>query len=297
MRKVIYFFTGTGNSLVVARDIAEIIGASLVPIPSLIHQEEITSDAETIGIVYPVYNQGVSFIIKRFVDLMNDLNSKYIFAVCTHGGSSGISLEYLDKMLHEKNGSLAAGFSVRMPYNYVIPSLKLKNFFRSFVLKEINPKKQQELFNNWRLKLADICRVVQSRQKRKLEVKSQAKEHLIDFLNLRETLQKSAWLKIGGFKGKTNLPFQESLQLLDHGFTSDHKCQGCGICAKICPVENIEMVSGRPVWQHHCEQCFACLQWCPNASIQFGYATSTGKRYHHPDVKLSDMYWQKTGLK
>ena len=145
--------------------------------------------------------------------------------------------------------------------------------------------------------MADICRVVQSRQKRKLEVKSQAIEHLIDFLNLRETLQKSAWLKIGGFKGKTNLPFQESLQLLDHGFTSDHKCQGCGICAKICPVENIEMVSGRPVWQHHCEQCFACLQWCPNASIQFGYATSTGKRYHHPDVKLSDMYWQKTGLK
>lgn len=76
---------------------------------------------------------------------------------------------------------------------------------------------------------------------------------------------------------------------MEHGFWCNKQCNGCGICSKVCPIKNIMMVEGRPMWQHHCEQCFACLQWCPKEAVQFRKGTAYGKRYHHPKVKLSDM--------
>ena len=179
-----------------------------------------------------------------------------------------------------------------MPYNYIFPSFVLKDFFNSFALREISTEKQQKMFDNWQKKLESICEYVQARKVGKFETKAEVIENLVR-LFLRDTLQKSVWLKVAGFKGHTNLPFLESIQLMDYGFKCDDKCNGCGICLKVCPVRNIKMVDGKPVWQHHCEQCFACLQWCPKEAVQFGNKTSHGKRYHHPEVKLSDMIMVK----
>lgn len=289
MSTVIYYFSGTGNSLAVARDIAEKTNGKLIPITSIIDKESITTDADMIGIVFPVYNQGIPFIIKRFVNKFDSLDGKYIFGVCTYGDSPCTSMEYLNNIIKLQGGKLAAGFAVNMPYNYITPSFVLKDFFRSFVLRQVAEEKQQKMFGNWERKLESIYEYVQAHKEGHFEMRAEVIEHLMDFLNLRETLQKKAWLKVAGFKGQTDLPFQESIQLMDYGFRCDDKCNGCGICLRICPVNDIEMVIGRPVWQHHCEQCFACLQWCPKEAIQFGNGTSQGKRYHHPDVKLSDM--------
>lgn len=285
----IYYFSGTGNSLVVARDIAERINGKLISIPSVIDKEYIKTDADVIGIVFPVYNQGVPFIIRRFIDKVHNLEKKYIFGVCTHGGSPAICFEYLDKIIVSNGGKLAAGFAVNMPYNYITPSFVIKDFFKSFVLRVVSVEKQQKMFANWEKKLDSICEFVHERRDGIFEIESEKIEHIIDALNLRNTLQKTTWLKVAGFEGHTELPFRESIQLMDYGFKYDDKCNSCEICTRICPVCNIVMVNGRPVWQHHCEQCFACLQWCPKESIQFGNKTSHGKRYHHPDVMLSDM--------
>jgi len=284
----IYYFSGTGNSLVVARGIAEKTNGKLISIPSVMDKESIKTDADMIGIVFPMYHHGIPLIIKRFVNKLDNLDKKYIFGVCTYGGSPGICIKYLDKIIKSNGGRLAAGFAVNMPYNYIFPSFVLKDFFNSFALREISPEKQQKMFDNWKKKLESICEYVQAQKVGKFETKAEVIEYLVR-LFLRETLQKSVWLKVAGFEGDTNLSFQESLQLMDWGFRYDDKCNGCGICLKICPERNIEMIDGRPVWQHHCEQCFACLQWCPKEAIQFGSRTSHGKRYHHPDVKLSDM--------
>ncbi len=51
----IFYFSASGNSLALARDIAERINATLVPIPAVIHKEAIKPDADVIGIVFPVY--------------------------------------------------------------------------------------------------------------------------------------------------------------------------------------------------------------------------------------------------
>jgi len=292
MSKVeVYYFSGTGNSLVTARNIAGKTNGKLISIPSVMDKESIKTDADAIGILFPVYHGDIPFIIRRFITKMDNMDKKYIFGICTYGDSPGLSIKYLDEIIKSHGGKLAAGFAVNMPYNYITPSFSfvLKGFFKSFVLREIAIEKQREMFINCKKKLESIYEFIHSRKEGLFETSAEIIEHLVDFLNLKETLGKTVWLKIAGFEGHINLPFQESLQLMDYGFRCDNKCNRCGICSKICPVKNIKMVDGSPVWQHHCEQCFACLQWCPKEAIQFGSRTSHGKRYHHPDVKVSDM--------
>ncbi len=83
-----------------------------------------------------------------------------------------------------------------------------------------------------------------------------------------------------------------SVHKLDKNFWVDDKCNRCGICFKVCPAQNIEMVNEKPVWRHRCEQCLACLQWCPEEAIQYGKKTVKYLRYHHPEIILKDMLEQ-----
>jgi ferredoxin len=285
----VYYFSGTGNSLAIARDIARKIKGELISISSLMSKKSINTDADIIGIVFPVYHGGFPLIIKNFVCKMTGFDNKYIFAVCTYGDSPGLSMKYFAKTMKSSGGKLSAGFAVKMPYNYITPSFVLSGFLKSFTLREIDFEKQQVIFTQWKRKLEEICEYINAQKECEFETGAEIITNIVDFLNIKETIGKSVWLKIGGFEGKTDLPFIESRQLMDYSFNCDNKCNGCGICTKVCPVKNINLIDERPVWQHHCEQCFACLQWCPKEAIQFGHKTSHGRRYHHPDVMLPDM--------
>ena len=84
--------------------------------------------------------------------------------------------------------------------------------------------------------------------------------------------------------------FEEMYFRMDKSMRISDKCNGCGICAKVCPASNIVIEDGKPQWQHRCENCVACLNWCPNGAISSGL---TEYRYCHPDVKLSEMVYRK----
>ncbi len=90
-------------------------------------------------------------------------------------------------------------------------------------------------------------------------------------------------------------PFAKNVHGMDKGFTAEETCTSCGTCAKVCPVQNISLENGRPVWQHRCELCCACLHFCPVEAIQLGMMQGTkGRgRYRHPDLKVEDMEAQR----
>lgn len=145
------------------------------------------------------------------------------------------------------------------------------------------------MFNKWEEELKIISRYIQAQKRGKIEVKTEIIEKLVDFLKLRNTLQKYVWLKASGYEGNFNITFEESINLMDYGFNVTNHCNGCKVCSNICPVDNINLENNCPLWLHHCEQCFACLQLCPKEAIQFRNGTLENKRYHHPEVKLSEM--------
>lgn len=289
MSTSIYYFTGTGNSLSVARELARLLHADLLAIKDTAVMEKIELEADCIGIVFPVYNHRIPYIVKRFTDRLHSIDEKYIFAVCTYGDSPCIALEVLSKLLVAGGGHLSCGFGVKMPYNYVNPSKGITGIFKPFILREMPEAEKRCIFTEAGQKIDTISEAIRSKRRNYIEAEYQWLEHMVDFLNLRETLQKSVWLKIGGYKGKTDLPYLESIQLMDYGFYCDDQCVRCGTCAKICPVDNIKMTAEGPQWQHHCEQCFACLHWCPESALQFGSGTAGRRRYHHPGISLPDM--------
>jgi len=285
----IYYFTGTGNSLAVARDLSKKLDARLVSISAMIDREWITPGVGPLGIVFPVYHGGLPLIVRKFVNKLVQLEHRYIFAVCTYGDSPGLAIAYLADMIRQHGGELAAGFSVHMPYNYLTPVFYPRELSLAFTLRFNPPEKQQALFASWQQRLENITSFINSGRAGVFETRDEKLNHLIDRIHLKDSFGKKVWLKIAGFAGQTQLPFIESRQLMDCAFNYDEGCTGCGICAKICPVDNIVMVTERPVWQGRCEQCFACLQWCPKESLQFGNKTTGRIRYHHPEVKISDI--------
>jgi ferredoxin/flavodoxin len=289
MNSEIYYFSGTGNSLAVARGLADKIDANLTAIAATINKEIIHPETEMIGIVFPVYHGGLPQIVTHFVEKLTSIEEKYVFGVCTYGDSPGLALEYLSRLVSSRGGQLAGGFGIHMPYNYITPAFNLKDFLGSFTLREINPEKQQILFADARKKIAQISSYVNSQQTGTLERDAVVISRLVDSVHLHDSLGKFFWLRIAGVTEPTGMPFRESIQWMDRAFFADEKCQGCGKCSEVCPVGNIELVNNKPVWHQHCEQCFACLQWCPQEAVQFGKNTTGRKRYQNPEVKLKDM--------
>ena len=89
METTIYYFTGTGNSLAVARDLCERLGdCRAVPIASLREKPgPIRPAADRVGIVYPVYFFGVPSIVAEIAARLDLGGARYVFAVSTNGGS------------------------------------------------------------------------------------------------------------------------------------------------------------------------------------------------------------------
>lgn len=72
-------------------------------------------------------------------------------------------------------------------------------------------------------------------------------------------------------------------------FKTTDACIGCGICKRVCPVNNIKIVDSKPVWQDRCSRCLACFHWCPQKAVMVGKKFSRRHQYHHPEISVKDM--------
>jgi ferredoxin len=101
------------------------------------------------------------------------------------------------------------------------------------------------------------------------------------------------------WKDKMVIPFLKSLPTMNKDFNVSENCTGCGICGKVCPVRNIEMVNNRPVFKHICEQCVACVQLCPSKALNIENKTQSRRRYINPDITINEIingYTEETTL-
>jgi len=266
----IYYFSGTGNSLTVAKDIAQGTGANLAPITSALQQTQLAPSRDAIGIVFPVYYGRPPVIVQQFAARLENLQGKYVFAVCTFGGAAMASLRTLRNIIHSRGGRLAAEFGVHMPQN---------SFFKA-------KENQAELCSRWKSQLPQVVDLIRNRARgtfyvnRALELLFIPLQHLVI-----DPLCRRDFAKLAGVPGSAGLP--ELIHQLDRGFFTDDRCTGCGICAAVCPVGNILLTEQRPAWQHRCENCLACYNWCPQKAIRGGI--TKGHFYRHPAVKLPEM--------
>lgn len=263
MQFEIYFFSGTGNSLTVAKDIASKIDSKLIAIKDVVDKKVINSEVEGIGIIFPTYYMSMPRIVERFINKLDSIENKYIFAIITVGGIAGDIVSKLEQAIRHKKGKLSSSFIIRMPANYIYRSNALPIFL------------QKRMFKKWNKKIDKIMDCINN-QKYDIHKKFNP---IMTFLFSRY-IEKE---RISGLFAPD----------IDKHFWVDNKCNLCGICQNICPVNNIIIENKVIKWKNNCEKCLACIQWCPQQAIQFDNDTIKRTRYHNPNVTLPEMIGSK----
>lgn len=256
MKTTLFFYTGTGNSLWVARQLSKELGETdLVPMVQC-DVDELHVQSESIGLVFPVHIWGVPSPVINFVKRLVADKSKYLFALAVNAGQVARTLIQLKELMADNSLDLSSGYEICMPSNYIPwggPGPK---------------EKQEQRFAQAAEKIKGLAPIIRNQESRPVE--------------------KGKWWHniIFTWFYRMSTPY---VPKMDGRFQVDERCNACRLCEQICPARNIRLVSGKPVWLHHCQQCLACIQWCPQACIQYGSKTARYDRYHHPEIRGKDM--------
>lgn len=255
----IYYFTGTGNCLKLSRDIAETIeDCELISIGD--HNDyDMPPELDRIGFVFPVYYQGLPMAVDTFLKrlkLRNNPNA-YYFAVATYGALVGNALPQAALRLQEQGVRLQYGAGLVMFSNCVTM------YNMSDRVDEITAKSDRAA--------GPIVDAVRARQ-------TNAIPRFCNVVHRYYRLQISR------------------VHDIDYAFHTNASCNSCGLCEKVCPVGNIAMANGKPVYRHLCEHCTACIQYCPAKAINYKNRTQKRRRYHHPQVGGSQLSKSRQAL-
>lgn len=263
MKTILYWFSGTGNSLLVAKALAGRLGeeTQVLPMTAAMAAQDMPT-AERVGLVFPIYAFGPPLVVLEFLRKLPTQPNTYLFAVNTCGGMPGRPFAILSRACAEKGLTLAAGWTVKMPGNAIS-------------MREAPPAAtQQKLFEALPACVDRIAQAVNARQRGPFQ----------------DTRAPLSWL-LGPVWRLGSAHFGES----DKKYFATDACTHCGLCRAICPVSNIELEQGRPVWLHHCTACQACIQYCPVEAIQAGKKTIGRKRYRNPQVLADELCTQHPG--
>ncbi len=246
---MVLYFSGTGNSQFTALRIAEATGdGEVVSINACLksgRRPSIRSERPLV-FVTPTYCWRMPKVVERWILDTDFEGNRDAYFVLTCGGSCGNAGAYAEKLCAKKNLRFCGLAPVVMPENYLA----------------MFPTPGE-----------DECRTVMEN----------ARPH-IDAL--------AAQISAGECFAAPDVSFSEKLQsgpvnplfyafcVHDGGFTVSDHCISCGKCAQRCPMNNIELADGKPMWMGNCTHCMACIGGCPTQAIEYK-SKSQGQHRHY----------------
>lgn len=261
---MIYYFTGTGNSLWAAKAIGQGIGECTENIMIHRDEEKVVCHDPVIGFVFPTYMMDLPWIVKEFLMKLNITSNCYTFVVMTSNhGKSGHSFKNLDRCLSLSRANLSAGFDLQMPGNCLVST------------EEENTERLQNAPSH----IQQIVQFVKARKTNFISDGSRPKKNFVSD---------------SFFYGEHSL---KRLTLIKDFEVTDN-CNGCEICVSVCPLNNIQIIDGKASHGHECAACYACLHWCPQNAVRVDAPNIKDRpQYHHPEItskEISETYRMKT---
>jgi ferredoxin len=297
---VILYFSGTGNSRYAAEIIAEVCDDEVVSINDLLKQREQRNQREERGqrdqagqgeevtqgeqtkpggeaeqrdqtrqakqewqnklaspskpyvIVSPIYSWRIPRVVSDFIRETDFTGRKECYLVVTCGSSTANAIGYFKGLCAEKGFVLKGFAELVMPDNYLLmSSVKLETAKQ--IVENVTPR------------IREIAAFIK------------------DEAALPEFTPK--WKILSGI---INDLFYK-IFVKANGFHINDKCNGCGKCVQLCPLnnigmqkteaQNVDVQSVSPRWNNNCTHCMACICGCPSEAIEYKNKTKGKVRY------------------
>ena len=245
---MILYLSGTGNSKYVAKRIADALGDEIVNLNARIKAPD-TSPVETderLIIVTPTYAWRIPRVVRDWLLKTELHDAKQAWFVMTCGSEIGNADKYNRDLCVEKGLVCMGTAQIVMPENYIA------------------------MFS---APQADEARQIVAKAEPSIDRAIAAIQSNQPFAPTRNNLYDRF------MSGSVNPIFYKCFVKAD-AFTVSDACIGCGQCAKLCPMNNVTLKNGKPVWGKNCTHCMACICYCPVSAIEYGKKSVGQPRYH-----------------
>ncbi|MCR5137953.1 MAG: EFR1 family ferrodoxin [Oscillospiraceae bacterium] len=248
---MVLYFSGTGNSRYVAGILSKLCGDRLVSINRTMRERKLDpynaaysfqSDGPFV-VVCPTYCWHIPRVVEAFLLDSRFVGSRQMYFLLTCGSGTGQAAAHAGQICRKLEMEFSGLASVRMPENYIC-------LFRA----------------------PDADEAVGIIRAAKTQVETLSGQ-ILSGKPIRDSNAGPAM---------PELLYRQFYRhfVHDRRFTVKDSCTGCGTCAGLCPLVNISMLHGRPVWGGNCTQCQACIAACPTDAIEFGRRSRGKRRYY-----------------
>ncbi len=247
---MILYFTGTGNSEYLALALRDALADDCVDAREDMKRGAAGQfDSETPYVfVFPTYAWRMPHVFEDSLRRSEFSGCRKAYFVMVCGADTGNAGAYCARLCEEKGLEYCGLLPVVMPDNYV-------------VMYDVTPPDQVEPLlragEEKTLAAAEKIRAGQPFDALRITPADKAKSSVMN----------RAFFKTVSAKK----------------FRATDKCVACGLCEKVCPLKNITLTGGRPVWGGNCTHCMACISRCPKRAIEYGKGTELRRRYVCPE--------------
>lgn len=251
---MIIYFSGTGNSRFAAEFLANQLNEKLLDAGQRIKTgkgDPLHSDCPWV-FTAPIYAWRMANVMEEYIRTAQLSGNRDAYFVLTCGGEIGNAGKYAAKLCEEKGLNYKGVLEVVMPENYIAM---------------FNAPSEEE------------SRTIVAKAKPVLE-------HGAELIRLGKSFPDPKISLLDQLKsGPVNEGFYKFYVKAD-AFLATGICTGCGFCVEACPLNNIQLNDGKPIWGKHCTHCMACICGCPAEAIEYGTKSKNKPRYQCPKDEI-----------
>ena len=245
---MVLYYSGTGNSKYIAKCIASALETDCLNLNERIKTGDTSSvqTEENVILVTPTYAWRIPHIVSGWIGKAELVGAKRIWFVMDCGSEIGNANKYNRDLCAEKAISCMDTAQIVMPENYIA----------MFAAPQ-----------------ADAAREIVAKAEPSIDRAIAAIQSNQPFAPTRNNLYDRF------MSGPVN-PIFYKFFVKANAFTASSACIGCGQCVKRCPMNNVAIKDGKPVWGRNCTHCMACICYCPVSAIEYGKKSVGQPRYH-----------------
>ncbi len=254
MENMIFCFSGTGNSRYIARRISEALQDEVMDLNEKIKANDNSpiQAGRDVVVVTPTYAWRIPRIVSCWLSETILVGAERVWFVMNCGGEIGNAAKYNRQLAEQKKLRYMGTAQILMPENYIA----MFGAPQVAVAEKIVEKAEPDI--------ADAITHIKTGQ-----------HFSVPRNNLYDRFM----------SGPIN-PIFYRFFVKASAFRASDACIGCGQCEKKCPMNNICLNDGKPVWGKECTHCMACICYCTTEAIEYGKKSVGKSRYHFEQLRM-----------